>query len=82
LHWACLLCSFAWNTRTGETYLYFLGIVIGLGLELGFRYLGYQQVWTEASLFGIPYWLPIVWGIGFVLVTRLGIYIRGIQPTD
>lgn len=73
---------FAWNTRMGEVYLYYIGIVIGLALEIGFRFLGYQQVWLDASLFGIPYWLPIVWGIGFVLITRLGLYMRGINATD
>lgn len=73
---------FFWNGRVGETYLYFLGIIIGLAVEIGFRYLGYQQVWTEASLFGVPYWLPIVWGVGFILITRLGMYIRGVKPTD
>lgn len=73
---------FFWNRRTGETHLYFLGVVFGMAIEIGFRYLGYQQVWEEATLFGVPYWLPLVWGIGFVLVTRLGVYMRGIKTTD
>ena len=73
---------FFWNRRIGEAYLYFLGIIIGLGIEIGFRYLGYQQVWEEASFFGIPYWLPIAWGIGFVLITRVGVYIRGLSVSD
>ncbi len=73
---------FFWNHRSGETYLYILGIIIGVAIEIGFRNLGYQQVWEDASLFGVPYWLPVAWGIGFVLITRLGVYIRGLSVTD
>ncbi len=73
---------FTRNTRLGEVYLFYIGVLAGFVLEVGFRFLGYQQVWLDASLFGIPYWLPIVWGVGFVLITRLGLYMRGIKATD
>lgn len=73
---------FYWYDRVGERYLFFLGLFIGFVIEVGFRYLGYQQIWTEASLFGVPLWLPIAWGAGFVLITRLGAWIRGLQITD
>lgn len=73
---------FYWNSRVGERWLFFLGVIIGLIIEVGFRYLGYQQVWTDASLMGVPYWLPVAWGIGFVLITRLGIWIRNLPVTD
>ena len=64
--------------RIGEVYLFGIGTVVGLLLEVGFRFLGYQQSWTQASLFGIPFWLPLAWGIGFVLITRVGIYVRDV----
>ena len=73
---------FYWYDRIGERYLFFLGSVMGTLIEVGFRFLGYQQVWTDASFFGIPYWLPVAWGIGFVLITRLGVHIRGLAVTD
>ena len=63
-----------------EPALFAVGVVVGAIVEIGFRILGYQQTWTQASLFGIPLWLPIAWGVGFVLITRLGIAIRGIKP--
>ncbi len=73
---------FYWSDRIGEKYLYFIGVAVGAWVEIGFRILGYQQVWTDASFFGVPYWLPIAWGIGFVLITRLGVFVRGLSVTD
>lgn len=69
---------FYWQYRFQEVQLFAIGTGVGLFIEIGFRILGYQQEWIDASLFGIPYWLPIAWGMGFVLITRLGIFIRGI----
>lgn len=65
-----------------ERRLFLAGMVAGCAIEIGFRYFGYQQHWTQASLFGIPYWLPIAWGIGFVLITRLGIVLRKIEVAE
>lgn len=70
------------QSRIGERYLYLVGLILGAFIEVGFRFLGYQQVWTNASFFGVPFWLPIAWGIGFVLITRIGIYIRNLEVTD
>lgn len=73
---------FYWYDRVGERYLYFMGVVIGAWIEVGFRILGYQQAWADASFFGVPYWLPVAWGIMFVLITRLGVWIRGLKVMD
>lgn len=73
---------FYWYDRVGERYLFYIGVVMGAWIEIGFRLLGYQQSWTDASFFGVPYWLPLAWGIGFVLITRLGVYIRDLAVTD
>jgi hypothetical protein len=62
-----------------EPLLFLIGVCIGAFVEIGLRIFGYQQVWTSASLFGVPLWLPIAWGVGFVLITRLGILVRGIE---
>ena len=61
--------------RKGEFLLLFLGVLCGALVEIGLRYFGFQQVWNNASLFGVPYWLPLVWGFGFVVITRLGIFV-------
>ena len=59
-----------------ELLLFFVGCIFGFIIEIGLRYFGYQQVWNNASLLGVPYWLPLIWGYGFVVITRLGIYLE------
>jgi hypothetical protein len=73
---------FNWHSRIAEVYLYGIGTAVGIFIEIGFRFLGYQQTWTDASLFGIPFWLPLAWGMGFVLITRFGMYVRSIPAND
>ncbi len=75
------LFTFAMRCHVGEVKLLLIGTALGAFLEIGLRVFGFQQVWTRASLFGVPYWLPLIWGLGFVLITRLGIYIRKMQDT-
>ncbi|MFA5745163.1 MAG: hypothetical protein WC887_03045 [Candidatus Paceibacterota bacterium] len=67
---------FIMKDHKNEVLLFVIGILVGSFIEIGLRILGYQQVWTDASLFGVPYWLPIAWGLGFVLITRVGIHLR------
>ncbi|MCR4274680.1 MAG: hypothetical protein NUW02_01370 [Candidatus Campbellbacteria bacterium] len=67
---------FALHYNVGEIALFLLGLAFGLVIEIGLRKLGSQQKWSRASLFGIPYWLPFAWGIGFVIITRVGIFVR------
>ncbi len=73
---------FLMKDHKNEEYLFVIGMLVGSFIEIGLRVLGYQQVWTEASLFGVPYWLPIAWGLGFVLITRFGMRLRRISPED
>lgn len=70
---------FVMRHHQNEQRLFITGILTGCVIEIGLRQLGYQQTWTEASLFGIPYWLPIAWGLGFVLITRFGVHLRGLR---
>ena len=58
-----------------EVILFFVGLLFGIFIEVGLRMLGYQQKWKDASFFGVPYWLPLMWGFGFVIITRLGSFI-------
>ena len=73
---------FLMKDHKNEKYLFIVGILVGSFIEIGLRVLGYQQTWTEASLLGVPYWLPIAWGLGFVLITRFGIHLRRIRVED
>lgn len=56
----------------GEIYLYIIGLFGGLFIEVGLGQVNRLQHWENASFFGVPYWLPLVWGFGFVLIRRVG----------
>jgi hypothetical protein len=59
------------STR-GEFALFFVGVALALVIELGLGLIARSQHWSHASLYGIPYWLPIIWGYGFVMMRRIG----------
>lgn len=71
--------TFIISYHSNEWLLFLVGLGFGIIVEVGLRYFGYQQVWERASFFGVPYWLPIIWGFGFVIITRLGGFILGLD---
>ncbi len=79
-----LICGaiFVLKYNKVETRLFIFGLMLGCIIEIGLGQIARTQYWNYASLFGVPYWLPIVWGIGFVIITRTGILIRRIKPFD
>lgn len=56
-----------------------LGLFLGIFIEVVLGAVARQQYWVNASLMGVPVWLPIAWGIGFVVITRIGIDIEGFK---
>jgi len=56
----------------GEFFLLLLGILSGVIIEIGGDTVYHLQYWSQGSFFGIPIWLPLLWGYGFVLIRRLG----------
>ena len=66
-----------WDTYyKGEAALFLVGFIMGLIIEVGMRYIGAEQIWLHATYFAVPIWLPFVWGIGFVVITRIGLRLR------
>jgi hypothetical protein len=55
-----------------EWWLFAVGSALGLVFELGGDAIYKLQSWSEGSLFGIPAWLPLFWGLGFVFIRRVG----------
>ncbi len=52
------------------------GILIGFTVEvLGTQSSRYQS-FTNPDFLGIPMWLPIAWGYGFVAMKRIGFILR------
>ncbi|MDP3710841.1 MAG: hypothetical protein Q8R29_03950 [bacterium] len=55
-----------------ELELLIMGCIIGFMLEVVLGAVYREQFWVNASLFGVPIWLPLAWGMGFVIIRRLG----------
>jgi general stress protein CsbA len=48
------------------------GVILGIIFELGGDLIYKAQYWENASFFGIPIWLPLMWGYGFIFIRRIG----------
>lgn len=60
-----------------ELIIFAYGAVIGAIVEIiGTRVSGYQS-FIKPDFGGIPMWLPIVWGYGFIAMERIGFVIQG-----
>jgi hypothetical protein len=55
--------------------MFITGLIFGLFIELFLGLIIRTQFWENASFFGIPYWLPIVWGYGFIVIYKIGDFI-------
>jgi hypothetical protein len=69
---AVVATSFRVRYYPREWWLFAVGSVLGLVFELGGDAIYKLQSWSEGSLFGIPAWLPLFWGLGFVFIRRVG----------
>ena len=58
-----------------EIKLFIIGIILGIIMEIGGDLIFKMQYWENASFFGIPLWLPILWGYAFVFIIRIGNHI-------
>jgi hypothetical protein len=62
-----------------EWLLFVVGTALGLTFELGGDAIYKLQSWSEGSLCGIPAWLPLFWGLGFVFFRRFGNVLVGLD---
>ncbi len=61
--------------RRTESLIFLYGIAAGFVVEtLGTQVSGYQS-FTLPQVLGIPYWLLVSWGYGFILMKRIGLII-------
>ncbi|MBD3361563.1 hypothetical protein GF358_02095, partial [Candidatus Woesearchaeota archaeon] len=67
-----ILITFKIEYSKNEFYWLIIGIIFGILLELGGDYFYKLQTWSSGMLFGIPIWLPLLWGYVFVIVRRIG----------
>lgn len=57
--------------RTREWLLIIVGILFGIVAEIGGDMIYQLQYWDQGSFFGIPIWLPLLWGYGFLYIGRV-----------
>lgn len=67
-----ILIYFKIKYEKGEILFLLVAFALGFIVEaVGTFFVGYQS-FTNPSFLGIPLWLPIVWGFGFVVFRRIG----------
>ncbi len=67
----CVAITFGIKHYNREWLLFVIGVITGIICEIGGDLLYKLQYWENASFFGIPYWLPLLWGFGFILTYRI-----------
>ena len=67
-----LLINFKIKYYKGEWTLFLIGLIFGFLIEVGLGFVYRLQLWRDTTFFGVPVWLPIVWGYGFVIIRRIG----------
>jgi len=59
-----------------EFLIFAYGVIIGIIIEVvGTSISGYQS-FTNPDFLGIPIWLPVVWGYGFIAMKRISLIIK------
>ena len=77
---AALLLILIGKDRQVELWILIFGIIAGFAVEtIGTQLSGYQS-FTNPDIFGIPYWLIVVWGYGFVLMKRISLIMATESP--
>lgn len=62
--------------RKVKIWLWIFGTVLGFTIEIFMGFVSRSQYWNYGSFFGVPLWLPFVWGLGFESIYQLGNYIK------
>jgi len=66
--------------RKTEFLIFIYGSIVGFIIEtIGTQISGYQS-FTQPDVLGIPYWLVVSWGFGFLLMKRISLIIATGSP--
>ncbi len=66
--------------RKIELLIWVYGMIAGFAIEtIGTQVSGYQN-FTNPDILGIPYWLVVAWGYGFILMKRISLILATGSP--
>ncbi|MCK4520981.1 MAG: hypothetical protein KAU20_00270 [Nanoarchaeota archaeon] len=65
-----ILIGFKIKYEKKEIIVFLIGFIFMTLIELFFISTG-VETFTHNRLFGIPLWLPLIWGYGFVVIKRV-----------
>ena len=65
-----ILIAFKIKYQKKEVVVFLLGLIAMTMIELIFISTGIET-FAHNKLFGIPLWLPLIWGYGFVVIKRI-----------
>ncbi len=71
-----LVIAFLPQERKVKIWLWVIGTLVGFTIEVLMGFVSRSQFWNYGSLFGVPLWLPFIWGLGFEAIYLLGRFIR------
>ena len=72
---AVALLIIAGKDKKVELWILLYGMIAGFVVEvIGTQVSGYQS-FTNPDMWGIPYWLIVTWGYGFLLMKRVSLII-------
>lgn len=75
-----LLLILTGKDRRVELWILIYGMIAGFAVEtIGTQISGYQS-FANPDILGIPYWLIVTWGYGFVLMKRISLIIATGSP--
>jgi len=75
-----LAIIFSGRDKKIELNIFVYGLIAGFAVEtIGTQISGYQS-FTQPDILGIPYWLIVSWGYGFILMKRIGLIIGTGSP--
>ncbi len=81
IYLAILLAIFLVNYQQGDFFAFCYGAVLGFAIEVFATDITHLHTFANADFFGMPMWMPIVWGSFSLLMKRIGIIIyKDAQP--
>lgn len=72
---ALLAALLAIKRYPGDIFALIYGSVLGFALEVFQTSIAKFHSFSNPDFLGIPMWMPLVWGYGFMLMKRIGIII-------